>query len=78
MSRLRKSMARGENVGWVSRKDSNTMDRVVGAVVTSIYFHGVHLSPVLPGLLENFFFPFSSFSTIPFEKASEGLFLGLP
>ena len=31
MSRLRKSMARGENIGWVSRKDSNNMDRVVGA-----------------------------------------------
>ena len=37
MSGLRKSVARGENVGWVSRKDSNTMDRVV-AGVTSIYF----------------------------------------
>ena len=57
MSRLRKSVARGENVGWVSRKDSNTMDRVVAAGPHLFIFHRFHLSPGLPGLLgEHFFF----------------------
>ena len=81
MSRLRKSTARGENIGWVSRKDSNNMDRVVGAGVTSIYFPWCSPESSSPWTLRrtfSFFF-FSSVNHALLEKASKGFFfLGFP
>ena len=81
MSRLRKSMARGENVGWVSRKESNTMDRVVWAGVTSVYFPWCSAESSSPWTLRRTFFfsPFSSVNHALLEKASKGFFfLGFP
>ena len=69
MSRLRKSMARGENVGWVSRKESNTMDRVVWAGVTSVYFPWCSAESSSPWTLRRtFFFSPSPQSTMLYLK----------
>ena len=67
MSGLRKSVARGENVGWVSRKDSNTMDRVVVGV-TSIYFPWCSPESRSPWTLRRTFFFFSPQLTMVYLK----------
>ena len=78
MSGLRKSVARRENVGWVSRKDSNTMDRVVVGV-TSIYFPWCSPESRSPWTLRRTFFFFSSVNHGLLEKTSKGFFfLGFP
>ena len=75
MSRLRNSTARGENVGRVSRKDSNTMDRVVGAGVTSMYFPWCSPESGSPWTLRRtFFFFFSSVNHALLEKPSKASF----
>lgn len=79
MSRLRNSTARGENVGRVSRKDSNTMDRVVGAGVTSMYFPWCSPESGSPWTLRRTFFFSSPQSTMLYLKKHQRLlFLGLP
>ena len=50
MSKPRKSMATGEKVGWVSRKDGDAMAGA-GSGSRLFIFHGVQPSPLLLGLL---------------------------
>ena len=77
MSRLRKSTARGENIGWVSRKDSNNMDRVVGAGVTSIYFPWCSPESSSPWTLRrtfSFFFSFPQSTMLYLKKHQRASF----